>query len=143
MCASMTTTTWRVSARSSSVCQTASGKSICPNAQVTKFWNLKRTVLFYIFFTYLIVITEKKCSLDPVEYSKKFYNIFTSNPSHSNYFYTIHVVIRIVCQPGYELIGSAQLTCKSNAQKADWNYPPPVCRPGNYTYFFTKIEIRQ
>lgn len=81
---------------------------------------------------------EKYCSLDPNEYSKKFYSIFSTSPSnptsqHDNYNYSINSIIRVICQPGYVLYGPAtnQLSCVLEPIKkiAKWNLDNlPVCK---------------
>lgn len=71
---------------------------------------------------------EKTCYLDAGEYSKKMYNIFSSNQVTDTFVYPINTVVKVICGPGYELIGSAELTCNLDIQNGVWSERPPLCR---------------
>ena len=90
---------------------------------------------------------EKKCSLNPHEYSKKHYSIFTSNTNqavqnnnNNNFLYSINVVIRIMCQPGFELVGNSQIICKPDVTSGVWSDTPPQCRQEFYCPFVSPPE---
>ena len=69
-----------------------------------------------------------------MEYSKKYYNIFSSNHAQNTFVYPINIVIRIMCQPGYELVGFTQLICRADEKVGVWNEKPPICRQGTHLY---------
>lgn len=54
--------------------------------------------------------------------------------------YPVNSIIRIVCQPGYEIVGSTQLQCNIDAQNGVWSEQLPICKQIIYCPFINPPE---